>query len=401
MESMASLLSGLLLAVLLLPVGFAGLSWLTRGRAAVPLAALHLGLVAGLVMLLYGPLLERGYTNSDRSLGLTSAQPSFLPLAVPGDPGLDPKDPDVMSGKTSWSLLSFPSGANSATPADIQLYLGVDGLSVWLLLLTSLMTFIALLISPSQITENYGGYTGWIFLLEFAALGCFSAFDIVLFYVFFELTLIPSFFLIGRWGVGRARRDAARLFFLYTLLGSLLTLVGIVGIVLTNPMPLNPSSPSQPVMRQINRTVEGQIVFPKAGGLTWSIPELMQNVSTWSWSSQIRLETAQAQLTVAQSRVSTVAGSPIPADPAARAARLTALQTAEEQVREAEQAIKLAEREKETRRWTQTVLFLALLAGFAVKIPILPFHTWLPTAYQEAPLPVTMLFSAVLAKLGT
>ena len=86
-----------------------------------------------------------------------------------------------------------------------------------------------------------------------SVVGAFLSFDVILFYVFFELTLIPAFFLIGRWGTGSGRRDAARKFFLYTLAGSLLTLVGIIGIVLTNPS-------------------------PTTGQITFSLPELMANV---------------------------------------------------------------------------------------------------------------------------
>ena len=101
----------------------------------------------------------------------------------------------------------------------------------------------------------------------------------ILFYVFFELTLIPAFFLIGRWGVGCGRRDAARKFFLYTLAGSLLTLVGVIGIVLTNPTPLHPPGPDRttPVLTDRRR--------PKPGPITFSVSRLMENVEAWSLST--------------------------------------------------------------------------------------------------------------------
>ena len=144
--------------------------------------------------------------------------------------------------------------------------------------------------------------------------------------MFFELTLIPAFFLIGRWGLGSGRRDAARKFFLYTLAGSLLTLVGVIGLVLTNPTP--------------------------DGTITFSLPDL----------------TLSVQRSLEQAFQDSLAGKP-------------------------EKLIEL----QNTQFW----LFLALMAGFMVKIPVWPFHTWLPSAYGEAPTGVTILLSALLAKLGT
>src|SRR5207237_1836763 len=82
-----------------------------------------------------------------------------------------------------------------------------------------------------QVQERVNEYYAWLLALESAMIGVFLAFDIILFYVFFELTLVPLFFLIGIWG-GPERRLAARKFFIYTLTGSLITLLGVLGIVL-------------------------------------------------------------------------------------------------------------------------------------------------------------------------
>src|SRR4029078_2094196 len=100
------------------------------------------------------------------------------------------------------------------------------------------MTLFAVLVTTPTLTDRPGAYYGWLFVLEAFCLAAFLSFDVLLFYAFFELTLIPAFFLIGRWGVGGGKRDAARKFFLYTLFGSLFTLVGIVGTVLENPTPV-------------------------------------------------------------------------------------------------------------------------------------------------------------------
>src|SRR5260370_203562 len=82
-----------------------------------------------------------------------------------------------------------------------------------------------------QVQERVNEYYAWLLALETGMIGVFLSFDIVLFYVFFELTLVPLFFLIGIWG-GPERRYAARKFFIYTLTGSLITLLGVLGVVL-------------------------------------------------------------------------------------------------------------------------------------------------------------------------
>ncbi len=88
----------------------------------------------------------------------------------------------------------------------------------------------AVLISWNAVTERVNEYYAWLLALGTAMLGVFLAFDIILFYIFFELTLVPLFFLIGIWG-GPERRHAARKFFIYTLAGSLITLLGLLAVV--------------------------------------------------------------------------------------------------------------------------------------------------------------------------
>ena len=135
----------------------------------------------------------------------------------------------------------------------------------------------------------------------------------ILFYVFFELTLIPAFFLIGRWGVGSGRRDAARKFFLYTLAGSLLTLVGVDRRRADQPEPAT------------------------TGQITFSLPDLMANVQH-GHAASVRTRVARGQAREAGRR----------------------------------------------SRTTQFWLFLALMAGFMVKVPIWPFHTWLPVGVRRS-----------------
>src|SRR5205085_5388829 len=108
---------------------------------------------------------------------------------------------------------------------------GVDGISLWLLALTAFITPLSVLASFTSIKQRVKEYYVLMLLLEAGMLGVFAARDLLLFYIFFEFTLIPLFFIIGIWG-GPEKRYAARKFFIYTLTGSLISLVAIVGLIL-------------------------------------------------------------------------------------------------------------------------------------------------------------------------
>ncbi|MCX5794698.1 MAG: NADH-quinone oxidoreductase subunit M [Elusimicrobia bacterium] len=110
----------------------------------------------------------------------------------------------------------------------VQYFLGVDGLSFPLLLLTTLMTFVSL-IASLNIKNRIKEYFFWFLILEVGMLGVFAALDLVLFYVFWEITLVPMYFLIGIWG-GPKKEYAAIKFFLYTLTGSVFMLLGILAV---------------------------------------------------------------------------------------------------------------------------------------------------------------------------
>jgi NADH-quinone oxidoreductase subunit M len=213
---------------------------------------------------------------------------------------------------TRHTILAVQSGDGAA----IQFYVGIDGLNVWLVALTAVLMVSSVLVSWTAITERVNEYYAWLLLLQTALIGVFVAFDIVLFYAFFELTLVPLFFLIGVWG-GPQRQHAARKFFIYTLTGSLVTLLGVLGVVL--------------------------VCYTTAQKLTFSIPDLVALV--------------QQQLAEG----------------------------------------------KDAGFWrgVQLWVFLGLMAGFAVKVPLVPLHTWLPLAHVEAPTAGSVLLAGVLLKLGT
>ncbi len=266
---------------------------------------------------------------------------TFEPEAVPGE--IEP------SRRTSWNLFEIPIPSADGRTASIQLYLGVDGLNIWLILLTSLLMVPCVLVSWESIKDRANEFYAWLLLLQFAMLGVFLAFDIIVFYVFFELTLVPLFFLIGIWG-GPSRREAARKFFLYTLAGSLFTLLGLIGLVL--------------------------VCKEKSGELTFSIPKLT--------------EVVQHQLSIQDGLIKNLNDEL--ANPAARTGEISG--------KAKEFAADLGSR-VHFWRTAQVAIFLALTLGFAIKVPLFPLHTWLPLAHVEAPTAGSVLLAGVLLKLGS
>ncbi|MEI8196404.1 MAG: NADH-quinone oxidoreductase subunit M, partial [Phycisphaerae bacterium] len=115
----------------------------------------------------------------------------------------------------------------------VSFSLGVDGISLWLVALTAFLTPIAILGSFNYIKQRQPEFYAWLLVLHAGMLGVFCARDLLLFYLFFEFTLIPMFFIIGIWG-GADRRKAAGKFFLFTFAGSVLTLVSLVAIAILN-----------------------------------------------------------------------------------------------------------------------------------------------------------------------
>ena len=354
-------------------------------RTAGVCAVAHLFLTALVCLLGADQIAQRNEGRADDAAPTTW----FEPVVVPGS---------AVDSETTWSLLTVGPTTSGKPAPDVQFYLGFDGLNVWLVLLTSLMTLVAVWVSWNGITDRAGAYYAWLFALETGILGAFLAFDAVLFYVFFELTLIPVFFLIGHWGVGANRREAARKFFLYTLFGSLFTLAGLAGVVLTNPTPIDPAGTARSD-GNIPAGYAGKVPDRVEGPVTFSIPRLMRNVQTWALYYPAKAKQAEAEVTDAGRKLAeaTNKAAANPNDPALK----QAVEDADFSVKLAKQTAETAAAERDRRAALQVWFFFALIAGFAVKTPVVPFHTWLPAAYSEAPMAVTMLLSALLAKLGT
>jgi NADH-quinone oxidoreductase subunit M len=207
-------MSALILWTLILPLAVAIVLLIGR-RVFSRAAARQIALVASLITL----VLSISLANNFKQLGV-----------APG-----PRSPVEPRFHVAYTWIEY-GGASQNEPDQTRLHfdflLGIDGISLTLIVLTTVLTLSCVLISWESIADRAAGFYACLLLLEAGLIGVFSAFDLVLFYVFFEFTLVPLFFMIGIWG-GPQRRYAAIKFFLYTFVGSIVTLVGLVAVTLT------------------------------------------------------------------------------------------------------------------------------------------------------------------------
>jgi NADH-quinone oxidoreductase subunit M len=189
-----------------------------------------------------------------------------------------------------------------------EYFLGIDGLSTLLILLTTMMGFISVLSSWNAITERVKEYYIFLLVLQTGMLGAFMSLDFLLFFLFWEVMLVPMYFLIGIWGSANRLYSAIK-FFLYTLVGSVIMLLGILALYFAyHNDPANLGAYSFDITRYQK--------YAFAANLQW---------------------------------------------------------------------------------W----VFLAFFLGFAIKVPMFPFHTWLPDAHTDAPTAGSVILAAVLLKMGT
>jgi NADH-quinone oxidoreductase subunit M len=186
-----------------------------------------------------------------------------------------------------------------------EYFLGVDGLSTLLILLTTMMGFIAILSSWTAVTERLKEYYIFLLVLQTGMLGAFMALDFLLFFLFWEVMLVPMYFLIGIWGSANRLYSAIK-FFLYTLVGSVVMLLGILALYF------------------YAHSVTGVYSFDVTAFHKLNLPF---NLQWW--------------------------------------------------------------------------IFLAFFLGFAIKVPMFPFHTWLPDAHTDAPTAGSVILAAVMLKMGT
>jgi NADH-quinone oxidoreductase subunit M len=229
----------------------------------------------------------------------------------------------------------------------ISWHVGIDGISLFLVALTALLFPVAMLgATPHHDAKRY---YAWLLLLEAGCLGVFVALDLFMFFVMFEVVLVPMYFLIGGWGYGD-RVYAALKFFLFTMFGSALMLVGIVSVAFLH----------RDAVEDQNRAAATEILAEAEGEPTPAESE--------------RIEALQA-------------GEPLSFD-------LVAIAEARTVVDDSSSANPL---DWAAARW----IFLAFALAFAVKVPLFPVHTWLPDAHTEAPTAGSVILAGVLLKLGT
>ncbi|MGN4072167.1 proton-conducting transporter transmembrane domain-containing protein, partial [Burkholderia gladioli] len=175
--------------------------------------AIWLPIVFGLLILAVGTDRKPGVARWVALIGSLLGFAVTIPLIT----GFDP----------STAALQFEENAIWIDRFNVSYHLGVDGISMWFVVLTALITVIVVVAGWEVITENVSQYLASFLMLSGIMIGVFSAADGLLFYVFFEATLIPMYIIIGVWG-GPNRVYAAFKFFLYTLAGSLLMLIALI-----------------------------------------------------------------------------------------------------------------------------------------------------------------------------
>jgi NADH-quinone oxidoreductase subunit M len=244
--------------------------------------------------------------------------------------------------KSEWFSLEL----GSLGKFSVDYFVAVDGISIPMLLLAAIVLFIGS-IASWNIKQKKKGYFALYLLLSGSVLGCFVALDFFLFYLFFEFMLLPMYFLIGIWG-GPRKEYAAIKFFLYTLVGSILILIVMIGLY---------NSVYDPVKTGIEHGIT-DIELVQDAVLTGNIKanEVVKSFNMIHMAGQDNY--------IPGSFLSNVGGGEIFGKSA---------------------------------RW---IAFLALLIGFAIKLPTFPFHTWLPDAHVEAPTAISVVLAGILLKIG-
>lgn len=267
----------------------------------------------------------------------------------------------------------------------IQYALGVDGISLPLAVLTAIVTFLAVAASW-KIEKSVRGYLMLVLFLESGVLGAFLALDFFLFYVFYELMLLPMFVLIGFWGGGR-RRYAALKFVIYTLLGSVGLLVALFGFYSVNV---------RDFVDQAEVVQQAKLEKGKPG---YNPQSALERVEIHTFDFVTLSKVGRAVMLILNGQENRLAAQykfgevPTSADTGGQV-RLFAPGV------KPEVAIARLKSQFVCTKQFQYLFFVLLFLGFAVKVPIVPLHSWLPDAHVEAPTPISMILAGVLLKLG-
>jgi len=268
---------------------------------------------------------------------------------------------------------------------DIDYALGVDGINLPLAVLTALVTFLAI-IASWKIDKSVRGYLALVLILESGVLGAFLSLDFFLFYVFYEVMLLPMYVLVGLWGGGR-RRYAALTFVLYTLLGSVGLLVALIALYSVNVRDFVNQEEVVAKARQESRVLAGPV--PQT---------VMDTVEVHSFDFVTLAKAGRAAMLVMSGQEDRLIAKEKIGDEPTRGDSKQVRLFAPGVNREA--AIKRLKAQDICTPRFQYLIFILLFLGFAVKVPIVPLHSWLPDAHVEAPTPISMILAGVLLKLG-
>ena len=273
----------------------------------------------------------------------------------------------------------------------ISWHLGVDGISLFLVVLTGvLFPFTMVAVTPHHDPKPY---YAWLLVLQAGCLGAFMALDLFLFFAFFEIVLVPMYFLIGRWGYGD-RVYAALKFFLYTMFGSALMLVGILSLAFIHRDQVDDSiaSDRQELVGVANELgTERQAIAQQFQVAQVTGEELDPAVLD-------RLGDLDTQLADVQAQIEALGGIE-----AELTFDLTTIaETRAERLADAEADGTTPDDTWNPLEWDAAKwIFLAFALAFAVKVPLFPVHTWLPDAHTQAPTAGSVILAGVMLKLGT
>ncbi len=227
-----------------------------------------------------------------------------------------------------------------------EYYVGTDGLGMAMVVLSALVLFVGSF-SSFDIQEKQKAYFSLYLLLCGSIIGCFVALDFLLFFLFFEFMLLPMYFLIGIWG-GKDREYAAIKFFIYTLVGSLLILVTLIGLYSATIDPAKTAElAGYKLDFDVQQAMANRLVEAQHYVHTFSIPAMSdsRNILPDSFLQPVLQKTFDQNY--------------------------------------------------------RLLFFVILMLGLAIKVPIVPLHTWLPDAHVQAPTPISVVLAGLLLKIGT
>ena len=264
---------------------------------------------------------------------------------------------------------------------DIEYYMGVDGISFPLIILTTFLSLLAIGASWN-IEKHTQAYCILFLLLVTGMVGVFLALDLFLFYVFWEVMLLPMYFLIGIWG-GPRKEYAAIKFFLFTLFGSVLMLIAILMLYFNSD--LRSLDRDQLIASNVvGHNVESVVLVDEKGDDLSE--EALAAITAGLTAEEATKKLNEVKL---EQQISTILDAETPQ----HTFNILALQ-------QMGQHTALFSGEMLFGKTLQWWAFLLLFIGFLIKVPGVPVHTWLPDAHVEAPTPISMILAGVLLKMG-